>query len=125
MNEHPDERPPTRERIEHHEVVERDVPVNRGVRRAGTPLWIWIIPLVLVVIALVWFIMTQGQPRSPVEGRTGERATEVNITTPQLPAVEAPRIEVPRVEAPAADPPPAAPAAAPEAAPPAEPADPQ
>jgi hypothetical protein len=124
MNQYPDERQPTRERIEHHEVVERAGPADREPRRPGTPLWLWLLPLVLVVIALAWFVFTQGQPRSPVEGRTGVRAPEVNITTPSVPAVEAPRIEAPRIEAPAADPSPAPGRAEADPAPEAAPADP-
>jgi hypothetical protein len=110
-----DERPrdPNIERqevVERREIVERDRTVardpvdrvtvheSRGPRAA-----IWLIPLVIVVALLLWYVMSRGQP-----------------TQLEVPSIEAPRIESPqpdtRIEielperrtAPAAEPAPAA-----------------
>jgi hypothetical protein len=112
MDETPEgRRPPPEERIERIEVVERDRPTTVRVeaeRGGGVPMWAWLLPLVLVVIVLAWFIFTQGEPRSPLE-----RGTQVEITTP--PATET-EIRLPTVELPPA-PQPAPPAAEPTAAP--------
>lgn len=75
------EPPPEREEVvERHVVSERHtVPESRARDTSWT---IWLIPLLLLVIALVWYALTRGQPQ----------------------AIEMPEVEVPTVEAPAAEP---------------------
>ena len=54
------------ERIERHEVVE-SVPADAEPRRSrGTPMAFWLIPLVLIVIFLMWYVMQEGTPDSPL-----------------------------------------------------------
>jgi hypothetical protein len=85
MHKPRDEPPPApNERVERREVVERrDSPETTRARRDASYL-IWLIPLALVVVALVWFIFTRGEPIGPVDTR------DVEVTVPQ---VEMPRIE--------------------------------
>jgi len=96
--------------------------VRRDPPPPGTPLWLWLIPLVLVVVALVWFIFTQGEPRAPIPGGGVDPAP---TTTSPGTTIEVPRIEIQR-DPPATEPAPAAtPAPVPaEPEPAAAPADP-
>ncbi len=81
-----DERPrdPNIERqevVERREIVERDRPVDRVTvheRRGPSPA-IWLIPLLIVVALLLWYVMTRGE-RTQLE----------------VPTIEAPRIESPQ-----------------------------
>jgi hypothetical protein len=75
--------------IERREVVERDRPVDRVTvheRSGGTAAWIWIVPLLLVVLLLLWYVMTRGEP------------TQLEVPTIQTPTVEAPRQPDTRIE---------------------------
>jgi hypothetical protein len=123
-----DERPqdPTREReiVERHEIVERDVPA-RGTAgapppaapraAAGTPAWLWVIPLLVVVIGLIWYVLSTGQRR---EGPIDLPSVEVPSVQRQAPTQ---RVEV-GAPAPAAEAPPQAePAPQPDPAPAPEP----
>ena len=103
--------PPPAERVEHREVVERTPasPVERP--RGTTPIWVWLLPLVLVVLALVWYILTTGQPSSPVGS-----APEVELPAVQQDVQEI-QIDVDPVVTPGND---AAPADAPGADSPAD-----
>jgi hypothetical protein len=116
---HEEPRPPAGERVER---VERRETVTTGPEgepprvASATPMWLWIMPLVLVVVGLVWFIFTQAEPRSPVDP-----VREVEIVAPEInigtsgdpgPAVELPS---PAPQEPAA-PPITAPAEPPAAA---------
>lgn len=132
MNETPrDPEPLPGERIERHEVVERgptDAPLTET-RYAtsppprATPMWIWVLPLVILVIVLVWFVLSRGEPRSPLDSvrdvevgapAVQERTIEIEAPRIELPEVSAPSVpepsappagEAPAGEAPAADPP--------------------
>lgn len=56
------------ERIEHHEVTERVTPgVEPGVPRRGSPMWAWVLPLVILALVLVWYVLSRGEPASPVD----------------------------------------------------------
>jgi hypothetical protein len=66
MSETPSD-PPPRERVERHEVIERTTDAHEPPGRAAAPMWAWLLPLVAVVIALVWYILMTGEPRSPTE----------------------------------------------------------
>src|SRR5688572_19045002 len=81
-------RPAPGERIERHEVVER---VSRGAEAAprATPMWAWVLPLVLVVLALAWFIFARGEPVNPLSN-----LPDVDVE----PAAEQVRIEAPTIE---------------------------
>lgn len=107
------------ERVEHHEVTERvpqneteRTPPGREVRsRRGTPMWAWLIPLVIVVLFLAWYVLTSGEPSSPIGG-TDRIELEVPEIDPPNPAIENNTvIELP--DAPAAPEPSSAPPAAP------------
>jgi hypothetical protein len=114
--------PPNPERIERREVVERSPAPERP---AATPMWLWVLPLVVVVIALAWFIFTRGEPRAPFGDTDGRGGIVPEVTVPQ-PNVQVPTIEAPRSAEPApaepapaeppavADPSPTAPAAGPD-----------
>jgi hypothetical protein len=121
----PSQPSPPVERVERHEVVERQSGPARydsPARGAAVPMWAWLIPLVLLVAVLIWFIFTRGEPRSPGDminldpGASGRRAPATEVT---LPRIEAPTVQQPEVRVPAE---PAEPAAAPAAE--AEPAEP-
>jgi hypothetical protein len=71
-------------------------------------MWAWVLPLVLVVVALAWFIFSEGQPRSPFGSI---RAPTVEPARP-APTTEI-RIEAPEVRLPSPTPGNEAPAAAP------------
>jgi hypothetical protein len=75
--------PPRDEVVERHEVVEQRV-TRDGAYRGGTrPVssWIWLVPLLIVVVLLVWYVLTRGERR---EG-----------------PIEVPRMETPTIERPA------------------------
>jgi hypothetical protein len=57
------------ERIEHHEVTQRVAPGTDPVaqQRRGSPMWPWLLPLVILAIALVWYVLSRGDPASPVD----------------------------------------------------------
>lgn len=87
MARHPDEPPPERgETVERHEVVERHSGSGASPRRdpGGGTAWIWIALLVLVVLGLLWYVLSRGEPATPVE------RTDVNV--------EAPEVSTPTVE---------------------------
>jgi len=105
--------PRSKERLERRPVVERESIDPPPARSAATPLWLWILPLVLVVIGLTWYIFSRGEP-SPPTLRPGaaevltpeDRSLDVQIRAPDL---APPRIEAP-AQTPAAEPPATAPA---------------
>lgn len=111
MNERP-ERPAAehREVIERREIVdgpaERTPRTERDVRAArSATVWLWLIPLLAVVVFLVWFILSRGEPQNPLQN------LEVDVTTPrvnppqqQAPAIEMPAPSAPETPAPAAEP---------------------
>jgi hypothetical protein len=70
MSDQSDNTPPV-ERVERIEVIERS-PGGVESRRAA-PMWAWLLPLVIVVVALVWYILTRGEPTSPAEVITSLR----------------------------------------------------
>lgn len=80
------------ERIERHEVVE-SVPADGQPRRSrGTSMAVWLIPLVLVVFFLMWYVMQEGTPDSPLpESGIELEAPEINASAPEVetPAVVA------------------------------------
>ena len=59
---------PGTERVERVEYIER-VPTNTPVPgpRSSSPMWAWVLPLVLVAIALIWYVLSRGEPTPPVE----------------------------------------------------------
>lgn len=65
MEERADESPPPVERVERIEVIERTPAA--GPARSATPMWVWLLPLVIIVLALVWYILARGNPVSPGE----------------------------------------------------------
>ncbi|MEX2571455.1 MAG: hypothetical protein WD737_09110 [Gemmatimonadota bacterium] len=64
MDENPQQPAEPGERIEYHEVIERERGAERGGR--GIPMWVWLMPLVIVVIALMWYVLTRAEPASPL-----------------------------------------------------------
>jgi hypothetical protein len=81
-------RPAPGERVERHEVVER-VASDAAPPPRATPMWVWVLPLVLVVLALAWFIFARGEPADPLSS-----LPDVDVD----PVVEQTRIEAPTVE---------------------------
>ena len=61
---------PGTERVERIEYIER-VPggpeTPAAPRQSSSPMWVWVLPLVLVVLALIWYVLSRGEPTSPVE----------------------------------------------------------
>jgi hypothetical protein len=103
MNERPEQ--PAAERrevIERREIVDgpAERPPRADPRPRGAPaatVWLWLIPLLAVVVFLVWFILSRGEPQNPLQN------LEVDVTTPRVeppPQQQAPRIEVPAPAAP-------------------------
>ena len=91
------------ERVEHREVTERVSPGREVPARRGTPMWVWLLPLVLVAVFLAWYVLTTGEPSSPMGG-----ADRIEIDVPEVelpnPSVENTTIiEVPDAPAPAAE----------------------
>lgn len=84
--------PPEDEPVQRREVVEKTEVVNTAPPRQSTPMAIWLIPLVLIVIALVWFVLSSGEPSSPVDS-----VRDIQIESPEI---NAPDVDV---EVPAAD----------------------
>jgi hypothetical protein len=110
--------PRANERIERVEVVERGPATNRVEEPRGTPMWVWLLPLVLVVMVLAWFIFTRAEPSSPFG-----RQSPIQIQTPAVgvpePAIQAPTVTLPAsptLTQPASPSEPAGPAATPGAA---------
>jgi hypothetical protein len=99
----PPHTPAPGERIERTEIVESSSSGAASRPRGSAPMWAWVLPLVLVAIVLVWYILTRGQPESPLDRVTPD-VFESND------AIEAPAIREPS-ETPAD-----APASAPTAA---------
>jgi len=80
-----------REIVEHREVVERSVgPERDPVRQSGPNLnWLLLTVLLLVVVALTWFIFSRGEPQRPLDN------VQINVPTVEVPTVrEERRIEV-------------------------------
>jgi hypothetical protein len=67
------------ERIEYIERVPSDATPPRA-NRESSPMWVWVLPLVLVAIALIWYVLSRGEPTSPVEIIT--LIADVRITAP-------------------------------------------
>jgi hypothetical protein len=50
--------------------IEREVIVERTTTGGGTDapprssMWAWVLPLVIVVLVLMWYVVTRGEPRS-------------------------------------------------------------
>lgn len=84
MTESPREPLPQREEVvERREVTERHtgpVRAEPGPRGPGTA-WIWLVLLLFIVLGLVWYVLSRGQPQEM-----------------RLPEIEAPTIEVPQPE---------------------------
>ena len=69
MDESPrDPPPPSGERTERHEVTHR-VPADRGpaTSRQGSPMWAWVLPLAILALVLVWYVLSRGEPNSPID----------------------------------------------------------
>ncbi len=112
----PDPSPPhpaPGERIERTEIIESTSSANPERPRGTAPMWAWVVPLVLVVILLVWYILTRGQPESPLDRVTPDVFESGS-------AIEAPAIREPS-ETPAEAPGPAPTAAATNGATPGDP----
>jgi hypothetical protein len=91
--------------FEHREVVERRERVERSGGPEPVPArepaadnnWLLIALLVVVVLGLVWFVFSRGQPQRPLEN------VEINVPTVEVPTVrEERRIEI-RTPAPAGE----------------------
>jgi hypothetical protein len=68
------------ERIEHHEVTQRVPADGEPVpARRGSPMWPWLVPLVLLVLFLAWYIFTRGEPSSPIDA-----VDDVEVVTPDI-----------------------------------------
>jgi hypothetical protein len=76
------------ERIERTEIIDRTSSATTTRPRGSAPMWAWVLPLVLVVIALVWYILTRGEPESPLDRVTPDMLESDN-------AIEAPAIRGP------------------------------
>ena len=100
MDERPrDPRPvdePAVSRPEQERYATEPPPRVSPVGRPASPMWIWIFPLVIVVLVLAWFIFTSGEPRSPLSGTRQESleprsqpapgaTTERAVTAPTAP----------------------------------------
>ena len=70
-------------RVERHEVIETSRPDSPARRKEGTSMAFWLIPLVLVVIGLMWYVMQEGSPDSPLP----ERGVELEAPEVEAPAV--------------------------------------
>lgn len=67
MTETPGEQPlAPGERIEHHEVTERVSPIAESPRR-GPGMLPWLLPLVILVLILAWYVLSRGEPASPID----------------------------------------------------------
>ncbi len=55
------------ERIEHHEITHRSPAEQAPAPRRGTPMWLFVVPLVILALVLVWYVLTRGEPTSPIE----------------------------------------------------------
>jgi hypothetical protein len=80
-----DERP-REPRVERHEVVERHETVERDgraetvtVHQRPSNAWLWMIPLLLIVLLLLWYVLSRGE-RNQIE----------------LPAIDRPVVESPQ-----------------------------
>jgi hypothetical protein len=101
-----------REVVERREVI--DEPADSSRRGTAGPtardaraatVWLWMIPLLGVVVFLVWFILARGEPQRPFEDG------DVDIIVPTVEPTPAPQrpepeIQIPAPDAPAASPPP-------------------
>lgn len=69
MDETPREPPlAPNERIERHEVTRR-VPAGEPTTPPGrgSPMWVWVLPLVILALVLAWYVLSRGEPTSPVD----------------------------------------------------------
>lgn len=96
-NDTSDPRGPVDERL----AADVQSPVRNTREPPASPMWVWVLPLVLVVLLLAWYVATRGEPRAPFD---------------DSPAAEFDGVPTP----PAADPSPAQPAGVESAQPPGE-----
>ena len=60
-----EERPPEPgERIEREVIVERTISDSGADAPRRSPMWAWVIPLVIVALVLMWYVITRGEPRA-------------------------------------------------------------
>jgi cytoskeletal protein RodZ len=86
---HREPRAGSREVVERHEVVERSSGPGPAREPGASTNWLLIVVLLVVVLALVWFIFSRGEPQRPLEN------VEVNVPTVEVPTVrEERRIEI-------------------------------
>ena len=56
------------ERIEHHEVTRRVSPAtDTSPPRGGPGMLPWLLPLVILVLVLAWYVLSRGEPTSPAD----------------------------------------------------------
>jgi hypothetical protein len=86
---------PREPRVERHEVIERHETVERNgeadtvtVHQRSSNAWLWIVPILVVVVLLLWYVMSRGEPtqlelpdidRPVVESPQPDRTIEIQL----------------------------------------------
>jgi hypothetical protein len=90
---HHGDAPQPGERIERKVVIEERSPSSGGPHRpARSSMWMWVLPLVIIVLLLMWYVFTRGEPRSPFAGDAapGKEGERIAPATAWIPAAHQP-----------------------------------